>query len=155
LLLLYVIRTSFKIKTVSLFNNQKLKQLIPCASARGGDGIKQVDVTVENHSDDGMLSIMIQENATQRGQNSAAILDSVAAAMKRISYIALSARELPTEFCRQLFDDDIGLDKVRTHLKSGIGVGLRTIQRLPGMNALASGQTELPTFTSPLPDFIT
>jgi hypothetical protein len=38
-----------------------------------------------------MIGIMVDENAKQIGQNSAAVLDSVCAAIRRIAYLTLTA----------------------------------------------------------------
>lgn len=109
-------------------------------------GEMQADVTLESHSDDGMLSIMIQENATQRGQNSAAILDSVAAAMKRIAYIALSSATRP-QLWTGMFDNsrdaDLAFDECRKSLERGVGIGQRLLSKFPGMQSLSQGEIEV------------
>jgi len=106
-------------------------------------GFKAADVKVESFDDNQMLSLMISENATQRGQNAAATLDSVAAAMKRIAYLALSDGKPSGEFSRRFFTDGYSIGSVRGRLEAGRGIGRDLLARFPGMNAISKNEIKI------------
>lgn len=97
--------------------------------------IKEIDLSVAKRSDDQMLRIMIQENATQRGHNAASTLDSVAAAMGQIIYLALSG-EFPGNLCNSLD----GLKKIQGRIEAGLGIGDDLIHAFLPPNSLTPSE---------------
>jgi hypothetical protein len=58
------------------------------------------------YDDDQMINIMVDEHAKQMGQNSAAILDSVCAAIWRIAYLTLAGEwDISQEFLRNVYEN--------------------------------------------------
>jgi chemotaxis protein histidine kinase CheA len=95
---------------------------------------KEADLKIGDYDDDQMINIMVDENAKQMGQNSAAILDSVCASIRRIAYITLTGEwsTLP-EFWQGVFTDDgdkpskKSFDTTRGQIESGAGVGWKIV----------------------------
>jgi len=66
------------------YGHHRLEAALAC-------GITKADIPVRDLSEDDMLHIMIKENATQAGgQSAAATLDSVKAILRRLAYLMLS-----------------------------------------------------------------
>lgn len=105
-------------------------------------GIKEVDLKIADFDDDQMISIMVRENATQRGQNAGAILDSVAAAMYRVAYITLTSEWKHNWRILQLwYPNEKGFDTARGKIESGQGVGREALTEFLPSNALT--ETEI------------
>lgn len=80
------------------------------------------------YDEDQMIGIMVDENSKQMGNNSAAILDSVSAAIRRIAYITL-ALDWPQQLLRSIYSNERALIEARKSLDQGRGIGEPVISR--------------------------
>lgn len=95
-------------------------------------GYTTVDVKLINHCDDDhMIKIMANENAKQKGHNAPGQLDSLAAIIKRVSYLifisetADDLREIAPSAFERL--DDNHLESARAALMRGSGLGYQIV----------------------------
>lgn len=90
---------------------------------------KEIDIKIEDYDDDQMVQIMVDENSKQMGQNAAAVLDSVCAAIQRIAYVTLTADWATLgEFSQGLYNSERGFETARGQIESGEGVGRSLIE---------------------------
>ncbi|MGO9462120.1 MAG: single-stranded DNA-binding protein [Rhodomicrobium sp.] len=77
-------------------------------------GFNKADLKIGDYDDDQMIKIMIGENATQMGQNAAALIDSIGAVIHRIAYITLTAEwDRSAQLCRTLYGTETGFLSAR------------------------------------------
>ncbi len=93
--------------------------------------LREIDIEVEDISDDRMIRLMCQENATQRGAVAGAIINEVAAVTKRVAELLLNGEDLSPigDRCPDLFESQKALDTARGTLERGDGVGEPLIRR--------------------------
>lgn len=94
-------------------------------------GFNEVDLKISALDDDQMIGIMIDENSKQHAWNSAATLDSVCAAMERISYITLTMEwGISPETGRDLFDSsERAFQVARGAIEAGDGIGFDILKK--------------------------
>ena len=93
-------------------------------------GFAKADLKVGDYDDDQMIRIMVDENARQMGNNAAALIDSVGAAIQRIAYITLTSEWATSQqLLRSLYDDVRGFESSRGRIEAGQGVGEPAIVR--------------------------
>jgi hypothetical protein len=87
-------------------------------------GFTDVELTIKDYDDDTMIEIMTVENSTQRGHNTAALMDSVAAITRRLAYLMLSNEvdDLGTIVPR-CFGSKKAAETARGQLLKGNGLG--------------------------------
>jgi hypothetical protein len=105
------------------YGHHRLEAAIECGLVSG-------DIPCRPLSEDDMLHIMIKENATQKGgQSAAASLDSVKAILRRLSYIVLANDyEHVSTIVETLFGSAKSYDTAKGRLVNGHGMGEDTIQ---------------------------
>ena len=98
-------------------------------------GFETIRLEVGEHDDDAMNLMLAVENGTQRVNNAAASLDSVAAIARRLAYFLLRAESLghlgtivPT-WSDRLFESQKAFEVARGNLLNGRGIGHRLILR--------------------------
>lgn len=110
-------------------------------AARQVRGLSVIECTVDLFDDDKMIRILAAENATQKGKNTGAMLDSVAAAMRRMAYLLLNAG--PTlstivESMPSVFESAHAAETARRMLLSGKGLGEPAIRAYLGTDVAPS-----------------
>lgn len=111
--------------------------------------LKDADLKVGDYDEDQMINIMVDENSKQMGQNSAAFLDSVCAAIRRIAYLTLTL-DHSAQLCRVVYPDGKhAFEKAREAIEGGRGVGRDVIARyLDGRLPTGKIETALATIKS-------
>jgi ParB-like chromosome segregation protein Spo0J len=106
-------------------------------------GITTVPLLVSEYDDNRMVEVMTVENSTQRGQNAAALLDSVAAITYRLAKLLLteSDHHLSTNVER-CFESEKAAQTARGMLLAGKGIGSPVIVRFAPEGALARREVE-------------
>jgi hypothetical protein len=101
-------------------------------------GLKEVIIVVEDMSDDTMIKLMCDENATQSGAIAAAIMNEVSAATKRI-FGAIMRCEEPSEISEGSIISKLFINKatqsftnIKTALEEGNGLGSPIIMQYLG-----------------------
>jgi len=85
-------------------------------------GVTHAEFDVKDYSDNQMSRIMISENMTQRGYNAAAIMDSVASAVRRVSTMVLEVNSLCEISQSGLIETQNAFNAAKgSMLKGGIG----------------------------------
>lgn len=111
-------------------------------------GMTHVELQVMNLSDDHMIQIMTTENALQRGKNSAALMDSVAAIMERLSYYLLKYdweefQNVPRNLGTFLpFPNKAAFSNNLTRVKNGTGIGREAIIKYAPAGALTTTEID-------------
>ena len=97
-------------------------------------GYKTIRLEVGTHDDDEMILMLAVENGTQRVNNSAASLDSVAAITRRLAYLLLRADSLDNlatiiarSEAERLFESQRAFEVSRGTLMKGDGIGERLV----------------------------
>ena len=101
-------------------------------------GIKKIPLLVSEYTDDQMVEVMTVENSTQRGQNAAALLDSVAAITYRLAKLLLT--ETDQDLCtnvQRCFESEKAVQTARGNLLAGKGIGRDAIIKFAPKDALA------------------
>ena len=98
------------------YGHHRLEAALKC-------GITVSDIPCKTLSDDDMLHIMINENATQAGgQSAAATLDSVKAILRRLSYLMLNNDyERLGKILPSLFESEHAFSQSKNKLLKGEG----------------------------------
>ena len=106
-------------------------------------GVKKIPLLVSDYDDNQMVEVMTVENSTQRGQNAAALLDSVAAITYRLAKLLLteSDHDLSTNVER-CFDSEKAAQTARGNLLAGKGIGSPAIVKFAPEGALARREVE-------------
>lgn len=106
-------------------------------------GVKKIPLLVSDYDDDQMVEVMTVENSTQRGQNAAALLDSVAAITYRLAKLLLteSDHDLSTNVER-CFESEKAAQVARGNLLAGKGIGSPAIVKFAPEGALARREVE-------------
>lgn len=94
-------------------------------------GIEKADIFVGDFDDDQMVAIYATENATQRGNEGAASLGSIAAAIKRTAQV-LSQKHCfdpSSVFMKEVFKNRAGFGHARAHFLSETGIGRDNLDR--------------------------
>jgi ParB-like chromosome segregation protein Spo0J len=106
-------------------------------------GVKKIPLLVSEYTEDQMVEVMTVENSTQRGQNAAALLDSVAAITYRLAKLLLteSDHDLSTNVER-CFESEKAAQTARGNLLSGKGIGSPAIVKFAPEGALARREVE-------------
>ena len=101
-------------------------------------GVKKIPLLVSEYTDDQMVEVMTVENSTQRGQNAAALLDSVAAITYRLAKLLLTEtdHDLGTNVPR-CFESEKAVQTARGQLLAGKGIGHGVIIKFAPKDALA------------------
>jgi len=83
-------------------------------------GFTEVELIVDDYDDDQMIQIMVMENSSQIGDNSGAVLDAVAAAMHRISYLTLTDKwDRSPQLGRTIYETETAFKKGRSWIENG------------------------------------
>ena len=101
-------------------------------------GITEIPLLVSEYTDDQMVEVMTVENSTQRGQNAAALLDSVAAITYRLAKMLLT--EEPKSLCtnvQRVWVSEQAAIVSRQQLLAGKGIGRDAIVKFAPKDALA------------------
>ena len=102
-------------------------------------GVKKIPLLVSDYDDDQMVEVMTVENSTQRGQNAAALLDSVAAITYRLAKMLLT--ESDHDLCtnvQRCFESEKAAQVARGNLLAGKGIGRDAIMRFAPEGALTT-----------------
>ena len=86
-------------------------------------GWEKADLNVVRYDEDQMVRAMVVENATQRGAEGGATIDSVAGIVRRIGYLLLTQSKEELESSKIFEDSRNGAEKARTEFLAGNGVG--------------------------------
>jgi len=86
-------------------------------------GWEKADLNVVKYDDDQMVRAMVVENATQRGAEGGATIDSVAGIVRRIGYLLLTQSKEELESSKIFEDSRSSAEKARTLFLAGNGVG--------------------------------
>ena len=106
-------------------------------------GVKKIPLLVSDYTDDQMVEVMTVENSTQRGQNAAALLDSVAAITYRLAKLLLT--EEPESLCtnvRRVWESKQAAIVSRQQLLAGKGIGRDAIIKFAPKDALARREVD-------------
>lgn len=106
-------------------------------------GIEKIPLLVSEYTDDQMVEVMTVENSTQRGQNAAALLDSVAAITYRLAKLLLTEadHDLVTNVTR-CFESEKAVQTARGNLLAGKGIGTGAIIKFAPKDALAKREVD-------------
>lgn len=100
-------------------------------------GVSKIPLLVSDYDDNQMVEVMTVENSTQRGQNAAALLDSVAAITHRLAKLLLteSEHDLSTNVAR-CYESEKSAQTARGNLLAGKGIGEAAIVKFAPEGAL-------------------
>jgi ParB-like chromosome segregation protein Spo0J len=106
-------------------------------------GVTKIPLLVSDYDDNQMVEVMTVENSTQRGQNAAALLDSVAAITYRLAKLLLTEepKTLSTNVER-VWDSEQAAVTSRQQLLSGKGIGSPAIVKFAPEGALSRREVE-------------
>jgi len=86
-------------------------------------GWEKADLNVVKYDDDQMVRAMVVENATQRGAEGGATIDSVAGIVRRIGYLLLTQSKEELELSKIFESSRNGVETAKTLFLAGNGVG--------------------------------
>jgi hypothetical protein len=98
-------------------------------------------------------NIMVDENSKQMGQNSAALLDSVCAAIRRTAYLTLTVEwDLAPQLLSQIYESKGGFGRARAMIERGEGIGQIAVARyLDGRLPTGKIETALASYARQAP----